>query len=639
MNAPVPRTAIVGSVIVATLLVIGCSSSGSDANETAGEDDGPDESAGDAGGAATGSGGADASTDKGDGDDDGEAADDAQSSGDPDGADVTSDDDAVADEAVDGDGDGDTSDDGSTMDGDDPPDEGTLDDPPLTPCDFPIPPTSQLPRLLNYEYDAAIRDLLGVTTLEAAAGGPPSALLQPDFDGPMTSPAWQAYFNAAESIAVEVMAGDKASRFIECDPAESKCLTETIETFGRKAFRRPLTDEEVERFMGLADVEPPGTPQQTAETILFGFLASPSFIMLPELVAEEESPGVLLLSSHEVAARLALLLWGSVPDDELNAAADAGELVTPEEISAQAERMIADREKTGYRVIAAHRAYADVNDQAHWGKIMHDSAETPAYSSPEEVVPAMMAELDAFFEEVGSEGTFEQLFTNNVGFVNEALAPIYGLDAADFGSELSRVEFDPDERPGFLTRVAFLSSYSAYSSTSPILRGAYISRLMGLDPGPHAPDMLVGSIPAGDWTTNRQKMEDLMDYTSECRGCHDTINPAGYVLEVYDSVGGVQTIDPLGGEIDATADVSLPEGESATITSPRELMETLAALPEARRIYAEKLVYEATRRAPNDHDDCIVEAFDEMLADGYPSTSLFVDLARRDSLRLRVQEE
>jgi hypothetical protein len=68
-------------------------------------------------------------------------------------------------------------------------------------------------------------------------------------------------------------------------------------------------------------------------------------------------------------------------------------------------------------------------------------------------------------------------------------------------------------------------------------------------------------------------------------------------------------------------------------------METLAALPEARRIYAEKLVYEATRRAPNDHDDCIVEAFDEMLADGYPSTSLFVDLARRDSLRLRVQEE
>ena len=88
----------------------------------------------------------------------------------------------------------------------------------------------------------------------------------------------------------------------------------------------------------------------------------------------------------------------------------------------------------------------------------------------------MMTELDRFFEEVAFEGgSFKDLFLSKVAYVNNATAPIYGLDPASYGADLTRVELDATQRPGFLTRVGFLSSFSADASTSPILRGAFIT--------------------------------------------------------------------------------------------------------------------------------------------------------------------
>src|SRR5690606_4834508 len=104
-------------------------------------------------------------------------------------------------------------------------------------------------------------------------------------------------------------------------------------------------------------------------------------------------------------------------------------------------------------------------------------------------------------------GTFTDLLTSSAGFVNEATAPIYGLNAADFDSSLSPVEFAPGERPGFLTRVGFLSSFSHYDSTAPMLRGAYIAtNIVDVNPGPPNPDVMLPSLP-GEFTTNRERSE------------------------------------------------------------------------------------------------------------------------------------
>src|SRR5690606_548409 len=138
-------------------------------------------------------------------------------------------------------------------------------------------------------------------------------------------------------------------------------------------------------------------------------------------------------------------------------------------------------------IIAAHRFYANIDEsssQSRWGKTSHDTALFPEYQEAQ--TAPLLEEMDRFFAEVGYDGQFEDLFLSNVAYVNQATAPIYGVQG-NFGSELQRVELDPMERPGILTRGAFLSSFAHERNTSPILRGVYILGLMGAST-PSAPN-------------------------------------------------------------------------------------------------------------------------------------------------------
>src|SRR5690606_24013718 len=153
---------------------------------------------------------------------------------------------------------------------------------------------------------------LDVTSL--TSGSAPSTLLVPDYDGSLTDIAWNSYLVAARDIAAQVISGPNRERFISCDPATPGCLTDTIRTFGRKAFRRPLTDTEVASFERLSSLDPPGTPDEIAQATLYAFLASPSFLTIAELDQTKNGDNYAL-SQHEIAARLSFLLWGSVPDE------------------------------------------------------------------------------------------------------------------------------------------------------------------------------------------------------------------------------------------------------------------------------------------------------------------------------------
>jgi hypothetical protein len=511
-----------------------------------------------------------------------------------------------------------------------------------TSCVPGIPATSQIPRLLRRQYDAVVRDLLGVTTL--ADGKPPSAGLYADFDGPTNVDSWRLYQEVAAKIAAEVLAGANRSNFIACDPAAAGCLTETIKTFGRKAFRRPLLEAEVARFERLGDTTPKGTPEEIAETTLTGFLISPSFLQHTELATEAEA-GAIKLSPHEVAARLSFTLWASVPDDILNAAADKGELATKEQILAQALRMVAVRDKTAPLVAAYHRAYLEMDNQdSHWWKSSHDTAKFPHYSDA--AVPGLQAELDRFFEEVAfGGGSFKDLFLSNVGYVNKDTAAIYGLDPAAYDTALTQVDLDPEQRPGFLTRAGFLSSFSHFDATSPILRGAFITvNILGVNPGEPDPAFFLTPPPEGPHYTERAYVEALTSQPA-CRGCHvPFINPPGFVLENYDSIGKWQTVDPRSngdttlGAINATAEVTFSMDNVKAISTPRELMEEIAKTPLARRIYVEKAVAFARGRLPNPNDACTVELIDMKLSqDGYSMLDLLADLTQADSFRLRVR--
>jgi hypothetical protein len=506
---------------------------------------------------------------------------------------------------------------------------------PVAPGDCAIPPTSQVPRLLNLQYDNIVRDLLGLTTL--ADGNPPSSLLNADYDGPMDAIVWNAYQAAGRTVAAEVIGSDLKANFISCDPAAvATCYEDTIRAFGRKAFRRPLTDEDVARFMALTTITPAGTADEIAEALLNAFLVSPSFIMVPEMASEAEGTAIKL-SSHEIAARLALTVWGSVGDDELNAAADANTLQDPAQILAHAERMLQNREKAGQQVALAHRKYLVMDDQSHWFKISHDSALFPNYA--DSYRETMRAELDAFFQDLAfNGGSFKDLFLSTSAFVNQETAALYGLDPSSYTAELTKV--DVPDRPGFLTRVGFLSSFSADTVTSPILRGAFITvQLLGVDPGVPDPDALKKPIPDGEYTTRRQQIEALTE-AAECTGCHTPlVNPPGFVLENFNAVGEWQDTDPLGGPIDATATVIFNGSNTKTITTPLEMMTEIANTPEAQRVYAERLVSYATGRFPNEQDGaCIVDPAADKLTNqpGYTVLNLFADITQADSFRLRT---
>jgi hypothetical protein len=500
--------------------------------------------------------------------------------------------------------------------------------------------TTQIPMLLNRQYANVVRDLLGVTTVDSM---PVADSLVGDFTGAMTAPAWKVYQDVGAKIAAQVMAGENKSKFISCDPATAGCLKTTIETFGRKAFRRPLTADEVESFQSLSSVTPAGTPAQVAEATLNAFLVSPSFLMIPELNTEAEADAIKL-SQQEVATRLSFLLWGSVPDDALNAAADAQQLASKEQILAQAQRMIQVREKTGPFVSAFHDQWLQMNNgSAHWFKGKHDPAKYPTYTDAS--IATNQRELDAFWEDVAySNGSFQDLLLSNVAFVNKDNAAVYGLDAANYGDQLTRVVLDSTStpRPGFLTRAGFLSSYSSYDSTSPILRGSFIAIWL-LSINVPAPDPAnTKKTIDGTFATQRAYVEALTMTDQPCKGCHEVFNPLGFVLENYDGIGKWQTKDLRGGDIDAsvtTATIDFGNGAPAKeIQSPLALMQEIAKLPKAQELYAKAWVSFATGRPANANDQCTVDQLKLKLAgNGYTILSLLGDLTQADSFRLRVR--
>jgi hypothetical protein len=278
------------------------------------------------------------------------------------------------------------------------------------------------------------------------------------------------------------------------------------------------------------------------------------------------------------------------------------------------------------------------NASAHWWKADHDTDTYPLYSA--DAKPSWQAELDAFFQEVAfGSGSFEDLLLSNVAFVNAHNAAIYGLDPADYGTELTRVELDAAQRPGFMTRAGFLSSYAGYEATSPILRGAFISvYMLGVNPGAPIPGATMMTV-QGDFQTQRQYVEALTK-PAQCTGCHAIINPPGFVMENYDAIGKWQTVDPRGGAIDAsvtTATVNFGDGKTKPISSPLELMQEIVQTPKSRQLYAQAWVSYAFGRPANANDTCVVDQLDAKLAEnGYGILDLLADLTQADSFRLRV---
>jgi Protein of unknown function (DUF1588)/Protein of unknown function (DUF1592)/Protein of unknown function (DUF1585) len=326
-----------------------------------------------------------------------------------------------------------------------------------------------------------------------------------------------------------------------------------------------------------------------------------------------------------------------MPDETLFAAAAANKLAAPADILAQAQRMVKDP-KARARVAEFHERYALMGEATRWSEASHDPVAFPAFKPG--MAPLLAEEAKRFFDYITFEqsGTFQDLLTKPVAFVNKDLAPIYGLNAANFGPDLQLTTLDPAQRSGVFTHAGFLASYSSYERSSPILRGAFIEKqVLCREIPPPPPDAFNSPLP----TTGMTNREQVAAQTSAaaCASCHSAIvNPPGFALEAYDSIGSFQTKErTTGAPIDSVADVAIGS-KTVRVTGPVDLMAQIAASPEGQSCYAQRLMTYAYERDLTTQDTCAVQTLaGRMGQNGYSLVNLITDLTQTQAFRFRAK--
>ncbi len=341
---------------------------------------------------------------------------------------------------------------------------------------------------------------------------------------------------------------------------------EVIGAFARRAYRRPVTPAEVERLMKLYELG-----QRHGETFegsvlpaLKAVLISPHFLFRGELQPEPDNPkSVHPVNEFSLASRLSYFLWSSMPDEELFALAERGQL--RKNLEAQVRRMMKDpRSKALVENFAGQ--WLQLRNLA---LVQPDKKLFPAFDA--KLRAAMQRETELLFESVLREdrSVFEFL-TADYTFVNERLAQHYGL-AGVTGEEFQRVSLKGQPRAGVLTHASILTLTSNPTRTSPVKRGKWVlENLLATPPPPPAPNVPELDDQKQLTGTLRQRMEQHRANPT-CASCHTKMDAIGFALENYDAVGGFRALD-AGTAIDPSGEF----GPTDKFKGPVELANLLA---------------------------------------------------------------
>lgn len=423
------------------------------------------------------------------------------------------------------------------------------------------PPEPQIRRLTRVQYTNSIHDALG-----AAIVVPTS--LEPDEDAgglasvgaslaSISPRGVELYETAAAQIAAQVMddAALRASNVL-CEPAAARddaCAAEVVRVAGRKLWRRPLEDAEVDVYVAVAGgaAAAVGDFHGGLEYALSGLLQSPNFLFRVELgEPDPERVGAYRFTSLEMAPRLSYLLWNTTPDEELLAAAEAGELVTVDGLSAQVDRLIADpRARDGLRNFFTEMLDLDQLDALNKDALIftHMSADVGP-SAREETLRG----IEAIVEE---DGDVRDFVNTRRAFVNRKLSAIYGIPAPSL-DDFAETELPEDGlRRGFLGQASFLALQSHPANTSVTLRGKYLREVLFCAPVPPPPSNLNTAIPevSDEAPTMRDRVEQHLE-DPYCAGCHNVMDPIGLGFENFDGLGTYRESEN-GVAIDASGDL------------------------------------------------------------------------------------
>ena len=377
-----------------------------------------------------------------------------------------------------------------------------------------------------------------------------------------------------------------------------------LATLARRAFRRPVTDEEISQTMRIvqSELDAKESFRNAVKAGMLAILNSKSFLFIAE---GDENASRQKLNDWEIASRISYLLWNTMPDAELFALAEQGKLRDKAVLAQQAARLLAD---------ARSQRFAD-SFATQWlrlrkvGMFQPDKMLYPDYDKTLE--SSMIGETKAFFNEVLTSGlTLREFLHSDWSMMNPLLAQFYGLPEANLsGAEFQRVSLPVDShRGGLLTQASILSLTSDGVRHRPVHRGVWLSEaIFGKSPPP--PPANVNPIPTnptGPKATLRQKLEAHV-HDANCAVCHAKIDPLGLAFENYDAIGRWRTeelTDGIGANPIVTAAGLLPDGRAyETADEFKKLL--LADLDAFNHTFIEKLATYALRRSLSfdDRDD------------------------------------
>ena len=360
--------------------------------------------------------------------------------------------------------------------------------------------------------------------------------------GPGNSPSRQRVFGSVDSS----------------DADESKAK-EIIASLARRAWRRPVSAEDVEVPLGFFQRGNESSGFDAGiEEALSAILVSPHFLFRVETApsdAEPESP--YRISDLELASRLSFFIWSSIPDDELIELAERGELSDPETLKRQVDRMLVDpRSSSLVSNFAGQWLYLRNLESAHPnGRLFPDFDHN--------LRDSMRRETELFFESVmRDDRSVLDLLKADYTFLNERLAKHYGISGI-YGSRFRRVDLDSDSHRGGLLRHASILTVTSYATrTSPVIRGHWILKnLIGNPPPPPPPD--VPDLKDNTVEASLPLRARLAQHRADpnCAGCHNLMDPVGFALENFDAIGRWREL-----ETDTPIDASggLPDGSEFT---------------------------------------------------------------------------
>lgn len=352
-------------------------------------------------------------------------------------------------------------------------------------------------------------------------------------------------------------------------------LKEFCQRFAERAFRHPLTPEQKQLVVDRQFSE--GKPLELSfQQSLLLALKSPYF-----LYHDFQKQG----DAYDVAARLSLAMWDSIPDEPLAKAAAANQLQNHDQVRAQAERMLGDfRAKAKLRQFLVQWLRVD-----QIRELSKDPALFPDFNPA--VVSDLRTSLDLLLDDIlqSDKADYRQLLLSQEVYLNGRLAKYYGVELpAD--ANFQKQALDGNQRAGVLTHPYMLAGFAYTATSSPIHRGVFISRsVLGrtLRPPPEAVSPLSPDLHA-DLTT-RERVA-LQTNSSTCMGCHAMINPLGFTLENFDATGRFRK-EEKGKPINSEGMYLTREGKSVPFSSARQMAEFLAASEECHTAFTEQLFH------------------------------------------------